>query len=379
VSSNHSAAPRVSGGMTLRRLLTALLAACLLPFVLTGPAPASAASASSASAADATAAAVVPGAGWHLAQVSGRVDRLVLVSPTGEQTTVYERPVSRHYGGSSLLDWSADGTTALLVVQRRSGSLLLRVDVATGAVQQLAVELLNSAVLDPSGTGVLATSFQGARSNTLVLDRIAWSGARTRLRAGVNGLVTPGRGATVLVGSESGRKQYLLSTVDGSVLHAFRLHGYCTPIRWWDATRVLESCGVHGDLWTVDPATGVSDRLTAVHGRGDYGHYDARYVGSKLYVQVAGACGYSYVATVGKRRTKPLEVPGVTGSVLMVDTVGDRLLLEHAASCDDSRGTRSELALFDPATRTETPLVVLPRKTYFGRVLVFGEVRGSSY
>lgn len=379
MSGNRAAVPRVSAGMTLRRLLTAALAACLLPFALAGLSPASAVSAPSPGPVAASAAAVAPGAGWHLAQVSGRTDRLVLLSPTGEQTTVYERRVSRRWGGFSLLDWSADGSTALVVVQRRSAALLVRVDVTTGAVQELAVPLLNGAVLDPSGAGVLVTAFKGQRSNTLVLDRIAWSGARTRLRTGVNGSITPGRGATVLVESPSGRKQYLLSTTDGSVVHAFRVQGYCTPIRWWDATRLLESCGMHGDLWTVDPATGVSDRLTGVHGRGDYGHYDARYVGSRLYVQVAGACGYSYVATVGKRKTKPLEVPGVTGSVLMVDVVGDRLLLEHAQSCDDSSGSRSELALFDPVTRTETPVLVLPRKTYFGRVLVFGEVRASSY
>ena len=207
MNGNHPAAARVSGGMTLRRLLTtllaALLAACLLPFVLTGTASASASATATASA-SASAAAVAPGAGWHLAQISGKTDRLVLVSPTGEQTTVYERRVSRRWGGFYLLDWSADGSTALLVVQRRSGSLLLRVDVATGAVQELPVPLVNSAVLDPSGTGVLVTAFKGGRSSTLVLDRIAWSGARTRLRTGVNGSVTPGRGTAVLVESPVG-------------------------------------------------------------------------------------------------------------------------------------------------------------------------------
>jgi len=358
--------------MKLRTLAAAL--AGLLALTL---APATTATAAQAGASPR--AAVVPGSGWYLTQVSSRTeDRLVLVSPTGEQTPLYQRAVSRAYGGFSLLDWSADGHTALLVYQRKRRSVLVRVDATTGAVLELPMPLLNSAILDPSGTGVLVTAFPGRRSNQLVLDRVDWAGTRTTLRRGVNGVVMAGHSGTVLVEAPSGRKQYLLSTADGSVLHAFRVQGYCSPVRWWDGSQVLETCGQDGDLYTVDPATGAASKLTDVHGRGDYGHLDARSVGSQLYVQVAGACGYTYVARVGPRRTKPLKVPGATGNVLMVDAVGTDLVLEHTSGCDGGN-VRSLLARFHTTDGTETPLVTLGRRTYFGRVMVFGEVRASAY
>jgi hypothetical protein len=312
-------------------------------------------------------------------EINSRTQRLVLVSATGETRTVYTREVSRKYGGFLLLDWSVDGRTALLTATKKSGSRTIAVDVETGAVQELAVPLLLTAVLDPAGTGILASTWKSAQSNTVVLDRITWSGARTRLRDATNGSITPGRNGTVLTkGSKRGRVQLLLSTSTGAVVNRFRGDGYCTPVRWWDAALLLEACGAPANLYLVDPATGSSVQLTSGHGRGDYGHLDVRNVGSKLYVQVAGACGYSFVARVTKGSTRHLRVPGAVGSVILVDAVGKEVVLEHASSCDGDR-PRAVLSLFDPVHHKEKVLLKLGKHEAFGGIRVLGEVRASAY
>ena len=309
--------------------------------------------------------------------VKPQTQSLVLVSPAGATTTVYTQKVSRDRT-FLLTDWSQDGSTALLVTQMREGAELTRVDVPTGTTQTLFVARLDAAVLDPSTGGLIATVWKGPKSNTLLLEEISWTGAVTRLRDKSSGVILPGHGGTVLTSDQgTGRTQLLLSTATGAVLNQFRIAGFCTPVRWWDATRVLETCA-KGNLYLVDPTTGVSSQLTSTHGRGDYGHLDARQLGTTLYVQVAGPCGYTYVAKVTDHGTKPLKLDDVEGNVIMVDAVGGELVLQHAASCGGGR-TRSELTRFDPLTSSESPFVTLGKHDEFGQVLVLGEVRAITY
>jgi len=310
--------------------------------------------------------------------IIARSQSLVLVSPTGQTQTLYTRRV-RHYNGFSLMDWSADGATALLAMQRHGDAKLVGLDLATGATRVLKVPHFLSAVLDPAGTGAIVTAFKGPRSDEQVLETVSWSGVVTLLRSGINGTVMAGHDGTVLTSDrDHARVQLLVSTSTGAVLNRFRGQGYCAPVRWWDATRVLETCGNRYDLYLVDPTTGHADQLTDDHGRGDGGHLDARYAGQNLYVQVAGACGYTYVAKVTRHSTRHLDVPGAVGNVVMVNAVGYDLVIEHAASCDGDR-PRSVLSLFDPVSHDETPLLRLGRHQDFGRILLLGEVRVSSY
>ena len=81
---------------------------------------------------------------------------------------------------------------------------------------------------------------------------------------------------------------------------------------------------------------------------------------------------------MAKRSTKPLRVPGAVGNVIMVDAVGQDLVLEHAASCDGDR-PRAVLGLFDPVQHTEQTLVRLGKHEAFGGIRVLGEVRASGY
>jgi hypothetical protein len=357
-------------------LLVLALAATLAP----AGSPASAAPA-------APAAPPAPPAGTYLALVEqgkptefggivARTQRLVVVSTTGERRVVYTHRASHRYGGARLEDWSTDGSTALLVTQTRKGSRLIRVDVTTGAVLRIATPPVETAVLDPAGTGVLA-SVWNARSERWDLARVDWTGTSTVLRRTISGTLLAGRDGTVLTtDGRNGHQQLLVSVADGSLVTSFRTP-YCVPVRWWDATRTLQTCS-DNDLHLVDPTTGADTRLTHGHGPGDYGHLDARSIGSRRYVQVAGACGYTYVARETRTTSRHLRVPGAVGNVVMVDAVGTDLVLEHAASCDGAR-PRPELSLFDPVHHAETPFLTLGRHEAFETVLVLGEARATNF
>ncbi len=310
--------------------------------------------------------------------IDPRTQRLELVSATGETRTVYTRKVSRRYGGFRLLDWSVDGSRALLSVTEKGGSRAIVVDVKTGAAQELVVPLLETAVLDLAGNGILAATWKNGHSNTMVLDLISWSGTRTRLLDSTDGSVMPGRNGTVITrDGKRGRFQLVISTSTGAVMNRFRGHGSCTPVRWWDDTRLLEMCGKN--LYLVDPATGSADRLTSRHAKGDISHLDARFAGDRLYVQVAGGCGYSFVARKTRSgELRHLRVPGAMGSVNMVAAAGGDLVLQHAANCEGKR-PRSVLSLFDPVHHEETPLLALGKHETFGGIRVLGEVRASTY
>jgi hypothetical protein len=369
-------------------LLGPLLGTALAGALVVSSAPAQAAPAPPVHRAEARAAAVTPGSYLTVVDrgpvqkefggIEPRSQSLVLVSPTGEQRVVYTRKV-RHFLTFVLAGWSVDGSTALLVQPDRAGGDLIKVDVATGATQSIAVPRLNSAILDPSGAGALVTAFKTQRSSTLVLDAVSWSGTVTRLRDSVSGTMIAGPAGTVLTADgENGRQQLLLSTTTGALVDQFHGKGFCSPVRWWDATRILESCSNAGDLYLVDPVTGAGSRLTSGHGRNDYGHLDARQLGSRLYVQVAGPCGYTFVAKVTHGSTKAIKVPGAVGNIIMVSSVGDDLVLEHTASCDGQR-PRSVLATYDPTSHHETPLVTLGRHEDFGGIQVLGEVHATTY
>ena len=369
-------------------MLSPLLGTALAGALVVSSAPAQAAPAPVVHRSEARASAMAPGSYLTVVNrgpeqhefggIDPRSQSLVLVSPTGEQRVVYTHKV-QHFLTFVLADWSVDGSTALLVLPDRAGGDLIKVDVATGSAQSIAVPRLNSAILDPTGAGALVTAFKGKRSSTLVLDAVSWTGTVTRLRDSVSGTMIAGPGGTVLTADgDHGRTQLLLSTTTGALVNQFHGKGFCSPVRWWDATRLLESCSNAFDLYLVDPTTGSRSRLTSEHGRNDYGHLDARQLGSRLYVQVAGPCGYTFVAKVAHGSTRAIKVPGAVGNIIMVNTVGSDLVLEHAASCDGRR-PRSVLATYDPATHHETPLVTLGKHEDFGGILVLGEVHATTY
>ncbi len=327
-----------------------------------------------------------PGAGWYLAVVNhgprGEYgieptrQRLVLVAPDGDQRTLLARRA-----GFQLVDWSPDGATALLLAGREGHQRTIAVDVSTGRTTSTRMPRdTASVVLAPDGTGLLVAAF-GDRSGE-PMSLVAWDGTRTPLEARVNSAVLPSPdGATLLTNGPrwSARVLRVLSAADGSVVRRIPVDGHCQPVRWWDAERALVTCD--GDLALLDPASGDLDRLTRRHDRsiGDLGHLDARRIDSGLYVEVAGPCGYVFL---GRRhadgRVTKVEVPGAVGNVLLLGATADRLVIEHAQSCDGGV-PRAVIARLDPATGHERVLVRLPGSEDFGRILGYGERQPLGY
>ncbi|MDF1606472.1 hypothetical protein [Nocardioides sp. YIM 152315] len=332
-----------------------------------------------------------PGEGWYLAAVEqgrpgreglrGERLRLELVAPDGDRTRVGRalRP------GWRLVDWSADGSTALLTVDQPH-RVVLRVDVTTGDVTRSRLpDRVAEVILAPDGDGLLTVDYEG-RDTRAPLKRVSADGAVTRLTPDVDGPVLPTPDGTGLVTHGPSWRQRairLLSSADGSVQTVIPTPRRCTPVRWWDDHRVLVTCLAHGatTLGLVDMHAATYTRLTARRHpqRSDLGHLDARRADGRLYVQVAGPCGYAYL---GRRhpngRITHVEVPHAVGNVLLVDAHDGRLTLQHAINCDGA-APRSALASFDPSTGKERRLVVLPRDRAFAAVLPYGERRPTGY
>jgi len=89
-------------------------------------------------------------------------------------------------------------------------------------------------------------------------------------------------------------------------------------------------------------------------------------------VQDAGACGYIYLAKLGRTgRTTPVMVPGAVGSVFVQGAYGHQLALTSQFACQPGS---TSLFWFDPATRAVTPLLG-PRANggSVGTVILFGK------
>jgi len=338
-------------------------------------------------------ASATPGDGWHLAAIEqgrptregirARRLRLELVAPDGGRTEVLDV----RQRGYRLADWSPDGATALLTSDYPK-PVALRVDVATGRTARLPLPArVYGAVLAPDGSGVLGMTYERQRTGRSPVLRVAWDGTTQVVSPDVDsGFLPTPDGTGLLTHGTSWRQPVMrvLSATDGTVTARIATPRSCTAVRWWDDHQAVVSCvAARGSttLGLVDVDAAAYRPLTRrVHPqRMDLGHLDARRVDGHLYVQVAGPCGYTYLGRQhADGRITRVRVPHAVGNVLMVDTQGDRLVLQHAISCDGA-APRSALTSFDPATGTERRLVVLPRDEAFAAVLPFGERRPSGY
>ncbi|MGZ4456474.1 MAG: hypothetical protein ACXVWV_10890 [Nocardioides sp.] len=351
--------------------------------------------------APARAASPVPGPGWYLATVDrgpagefgpeAQHQSLELVSPDGDRIVLFERDLGAHQRGwFRLADWSPDGSAALLL--RRADTdhpLVTEVSVPSGTRRGVRLPRQVESVLgDPTGAGVLTIGYDPKGNHGSPLSRVDWSGHETRLAALVGGPVMAAPDGSILVtGGRDWQTHVLrvLDPADGTVVRRVPTpHLSCQPVRWWDDSRALVTCvrGYHPPhLRLFSPATGHLARLSLPHPRssGDLGDLDARRIDSGLYLQVAGPCGYVYVARQRSDGSlREVKVPHAVGNVLLVGGAGHRLVVEHATSCDGA-APRSELAHYDPVTHREERITLLARDEAFTRVMPFAEVRASEY
>jgi hypothetical protein len=307
---------------------------------------------------------------------------LELVTPTGQASTVYSSKVSDSTR-MSLLDWSVDGSTALLGVPHRHGLLLRRVSVSTGTTTDLKVKNLDNAVLDPDGSGVVAMLVDPANDQgSDVLARVAWDGTVTRLPVSTSRDLMAGPGETVLTGppvAKSGAYQ-LVAISTGATVHTYSLGKGCLPVRDWDAGHVLLRCNT--GLALLDWSTGATTSLVSVARDTEEDPFDARTLPSGRYLsEVDAGCDVFSLARLAANGTvHELHVHSSVkyGNLLLVGTSGKDLVVQHETNPCAGPNVTSELTLVNPVTGKEKPLLVLGRRQALELdVFVFGEVRAS--
>ena len=325
----------------------------------TGAAQAAAGSASSRS--------VVPwqsvGPGWVLDTYSAgtRTRRapttLYLVSPGGAKYPLLSWPVSAT-PAPTLVAWAGSKTEALFALNSANGQPggYGELNLTTGKMTRVAFASAATTPVGytrPSGAQILGVT-QGESNATFA--RYTQSGALVKKLVTVDqalGASYSPDGTALAVPALGG---LLLVSNAGGVLRKLPVPGAgakttCEPVRWWNATTVLASCG---RLWLVPAGGARPSALTPVRDPAkpphDYGDLDAWRLPSGLYLQSAGACGTLELnRQAANGSITGVTVPGMTNSPVVVTASGARLLVGQLG-CDGSGG---QLAWFNPATGAE--------------------------
>jgi hypothetical protein len=112
------------------------------------------------------------------------------------------------------------------------------------------------------------------------------------------------------------------------------------------------------------------------HGKNsnDLGDFDAYRLGGTTYLQVAGACGHTFLGRQNDDGSiTDVNPPDAVGNVTMQGVTGHRLLVTHEVSCEPPGPPVQVLAAYDPVRRRERVLTQLPEGVQFGQILAFGE------
>ncbi|MGH3209273.1 MAG: hypothetical protein ACRDNO_16075 [Trebonia sp.] len=282
---------------------------------------------------------------------------LYLVSPGGAKYPLLTWPVSRT-PAPTLIAWAGSKTEALFELNSATGQPAGygQLNLTTGAMTRVAFASKATTPIgytQPSGTQLLGIT-QNPSSTTIA--RYTQSGALVKTLLTVNQalgasyspdgtkLAVQALGGLLLVSNAGGAPRELPVPGAGA-------KSTCAPVRWWNATTVLASCG---RLWLV-PASGARpSALTPVRNPAkpphDYGDLDAWQLPSGLYLQSAGACGTLELnRQAANGSITGVTVPGMTDSPVVVTAYGARLLVGQLG-CDGSGG---QLAWYNPATGAE--------------------------
>jgi len=294
---------------------------------------------------------------------------LVLVSPAGARYLI--APLGAR---TLLLAWSGDGQRALLQVG--SSPHLEVMDLHTGTVthtfnvQQTSTRFFNTAGFTrPSGTGLYIDESAGRGS---LLARFTLDGTRqveyptgfSRLGRFTGSWISSPSGTEVVMGAAKGLA--IVSNDSGAVLKQLAISSttYCTPERWWTASVVLANCGVPNRLYEFSVTGGTPKALTRSPRPPDAGDLSAWHVGRSVFVQVASACGYEYVAQLHGHTPVMEKIPGVSPghTVYVIGASAQSLALQSSLVCNNS------LSLFWFTPSTKAVRVVLGRPATSGAV-----------
>lgn len=281
--------------------------------------------------------------GQHLAP-----SYLVLTNQLGQRYIVIKK--SGPLASAGLLDWSGDGQRALLDTESQMGKTTLFVaDLHTGAVVDRFVlptsgtdDFQSAAFTRPDGLAVVASTY----TNHLVLTRYSLAGrpevtypSSVASVGKLAGWIYKPDGTEIAFGGQHG-----LAVVanDGTSVRALRLGDSrlsCTPMSWWSANEVLATCLVGPRLEArlfEFPVTGGTPRaLTRSNVGSDDGDIGAWRVGGHVYVEVASACGYRYLAKLVGAAPIMIHLPGVAAgkSVQVVGAGTTALAISTNIAC----------------------------------------------
>lgn len=321
--------------------------------------------------------AVVSRGNFDKVDATGLRRSLEVVTPDGGRHPVWSVRLGDDggwfVGDFSLADWRPELHTALLRVSLgQDGELAVAYDVLTGTTRMVAVPKRASAVaLAPDGSGLLLTTYPTALGPGKVVT-LGWDGTRLWLPALAEGTpITSPDGTTVV--TPAGRYWWVvdLATRTSRRVRVVDHPGSCNPVRWADADSVVASCiGSRGSQLRAIDLDGTSVPLGIRHtvrsrrtGPPVYDDGDVRTVQGRDWYVSYSACGGGFLtrqSPSGRVRRVPSTDPD--GTIGLLGTRGDRLVVSHSREDCDSRGDLSTLALLDPVTGDETDLTVLARK-----------------
>ncbi|HXP22334.1 MAG TPA: hypothetical protein VN840_22040 [Streptosporangiaceae bacterium] len=321
------------------------------------------------------------GPGWTLAEYSASTvpmasprrtgaTTLYLISPEGGRYRLYQWPAAAVSQVPGLVDWSGDGTRALLVRQGPDNApwLVEQITLATGKVSTFRLPWYATLLgyTKPSGLNVLVSI--GPNELTRIA-RYNLRGQRQVVLASGDNLsaIQSPDGTTLAV---SGTTGLVLVSNAGGVIRRLPVPGIsapngCYPERWWDASTILAGCFVPGSsasrLWLVPAGGGRPTVLTPQrngHGPDPQGDIGAWQLPGGLYLQAVGACSALFI--VRQDRNGPVHVvniPGTEGNNNRILTARQgRLLVRAQTGCPGSES----LLWFNPATRGVQMLLRAP-------------------
>jgi hypothetical protein len=309
---------------------------------------------------------------------------LYLVDPAGNRYLVTTFAPDNK-AEPELIDWSGDGSHALLEPHGYGSSSVVSIDLHTGAQTTIPVKGY-AHYARPDGNALLvSTDYNGNEPGTL--RRIDLTGAEQKSyptdqlgRAGqFSGRYLQSLDGTQLVlgtanlGNEvvpRSDNSLVVISDDGEILRTLQSpmpKARCAPVRWWASTVLLANCeGESGSqLWEVPLDGEAPTALTAVNSGleddpgfgGDIGDTVAWQLPSGTFLQSMGACGTIFLSRLTPdMHTMRVKVPGVSDSVAVAGVTGDKLVLLAKVGC----GGTTSLLTYDPTANTSTVLLGPP-------------------
>ena len=299
---------------------------------------------------------------------------LYLVDPQGGRYPVTTFPPPGDGPNPGLVDWSGDGTRALVYAQGDKQGTVIEVDLHTGKQTSFMVDGFDVTprYSRPQGKAVLLAKADDVDSPA-ALRRVDLAG-KPQLTYPVDKIgsefnaayLSNPDGTQLILGTKSG---LALMGNDGSVGKPLPIAaaGSCQPTRWFNTESTIALASCYGSdagsrLWLVPVDGSAPTALTAPITdplSGDLGDVDAWRLPKATYVQATGACGYRYLATLNADgTTTPVSVPNVDkdSSVVVLGANGGHLNLQATVSC----GTGQSLLDYDTDTNTSTVLLGPP-------------------